>query len=278
MEVKADNIPVRYLFSHHTNRYTLNMPHMHDRVEIFIHISGLTSCFIQNAVFHVPPRSVILLDSNEIHQMHLAENEPYERYMLLYQPEYFRSRYPEFEQLCSLVRGFCQSQKYIFPLSARQVHEIGQFYEAYESKGDFCKNMVQEAVFLNALTTLLFTLKTDEAPPAARIAPPDAVTQIFKELDEHYAAPSYDLDTLARNLNYNKSYLCTVFKQHTGMTIWAYLNEKKMSEAKKMLLSGASITACCEALGYADYNSFIRRFKKTAGVSPMRYSRLHKTT
>lgn len=60
-------------------------------------------------------------------------------------------------------------------------------------------------------------------------------------------------------------------KKYTGKTPTAIIADEKMEFAKKLLLSGISVSECAERTGYSDVYYFSRAFKKTVGVSPTNY-------
>ena len=53
---------------------------------------------------------------------------------------------------------------------------------------------------------------------------------------------------------------------------FAINNKISISEAKKLLNSGKSISEAAEESGFNDYANFMRTFKKVVGVSPKKYS------
>lgn len=70
-------------------------------------------------------------------------------------------------------------------------------------------------------------------------------------------------------------YCDTVFKRETGHSIVDYIIEKRIEEAKKLMLDGAMCFAkVAEAVGFSDYNYFSRVFKKRSGYTPSAYRKM----
>lgn len=64
------------------------------------------------------------------------------------------------------------------------------------------------------------------------------------------------------------------FKGETGTTFRRFLGELRMDRARDLLLSTElSLTDIVREIGYADTNSFIKKFKGEAGMTPMEYRR-----
>jgi len=80
------------------------------------------------------------------------------------------------------------------------------------------------------------------------------------------------LDSLAREVFLSKSYLSSVFKKETGMSLTSYITKVRVEKSKKLLLednvSLAHISSLC---GFKDQSYFTKVFKKETGVSPKRF-------
>ena len=70
----------------------------------------------------------------------------------------------------------------------------------------------------------------------------------------------------------NSSYLCTRFKNETGMTISTYVQKEKIKEAKR-LLKGSKYTVAqiSGALAFSSDSYFCAVFKKITGMTPESY-------
>ncbi len=81
---------------------------------------------------------------------------------------------------------------------------------------------------------------------------------------------------LAQALGRNRSYLCTYFREETGMTVNDYITGIKMDEAKRLLrYSKKSLRGIAEQLGYSTQSYFQNVFKKAEGVTPLAYRTGH---
>ena len=92
-----------------------------------------------------------------------------------------------------------------------------------------------------------------------------------KYINKHYAE-EITLADIAGYSFVSVSYLCTLFKKTFGTTIIKYITSKRISEAKKLLNSGKSISDTAAECGFNDYANFMRTFKKAVGVSPKKYT------
>ncbi len=84
------------------------------------------------------------------------------------------------------------------------------------------------------------------------------------------------LERCAESMNYNASYLSSVFKNETGQLFSAYLAAYRLQVAKQWL-TGTSMTVkeIAEKLRYSNSHNFIRSFRKIEGMTPGQYRAEH---
>lgn len=81
------------------------------------------------------------------------------------------------------------------------------------------------------------------------------------------------MDQIATNLYISESYARKIYKQYTGKTIFEALFEKRMEEAKKMLITHPEMRVyeVAAAVGYKSKQYFIEAFKRFEGCVPKDY-------
>lgn len=77
---------------------------------------------------------------------------------------------------------------------------------------------------------------------------------------------------LCRRFHLSKNTLYGYFKANTGVTVKAYVSDRRMLQAERMLVStDLPIYGICERIGMDNPHSFFRSFKKKYGLSPLQY-------
>ena len=100
------------------------------------------------------------------------------------------------------------------------------------------------------------------------------VRTIMKYVHSHLGE-RITLEDIGRETFFSPIYCDTLFKKETGHSIIDYVIEKRIDEAKRMLLEGSvPLSDIAEYLGFHDYNYFSRVFKKRSGYTPSAYRRL----
>ena len=102
----------------------------------------------------------------------------------------------------------------------------------------------------------------------------EGIQGVHRYLSENFRA-KLSLDNLCFIFGFNKTTLCQSFKAEFGITIFSYISELKIKEAKALLRSKKmSITEISERLGYDSVHYFCRCFKKHTGLSPTEYYKM----
>jgi len=97
---------------------------------------------------------------------------------------------------------------------------------------------------------------------------------VFKTTNyiKHNCGEKLSLDSLAKEVFLSKSYLSSIFKKETGMSLTAYITKVRVEKSKKMLLeNNARLALISSQCGFKDQSYFTKVFKKETGVSPKQF-------
>jgi AraC family transcriptional activator of pyochelin receptor len=101
----------------------------------------------------------------------------------------------------------------------------------------------------------------------------DSIYQARDILIKNFTNPP-TLIALARQVNLNDCTLKKGFQQIFGTTVFGYLHNYRMEQAKKLLLDAKlTVNQVAQYVGYASRSAFMTAFCKKFGVSPSVYSR-----
>ena len=126
---------------------------------------------------------------------------------------------------------------------------------------------------LNDLLTLL--MESSWHRGAHTNAPKKMDISLVKSfLDEHYKE-KLSLESVASHFFIDKHYLARLFKEQYGVTLVTYLQQVRITHAKRMLrFTDKSIEEIGLECGIGELNYFSRVFKKLEGVSPSEFRRV----
>ena len=99
------------------------------------------------------------------------------------------------------------------------------------------------------------------------------VSNIIALLNERLYT-SIDLDTIAKQLFFSKTYIKAIFKKHMGTSIIQYYIFLKIEESKKLISQNKyTYTEIAYTLGFNSVHYFSRLFKAHTQMTPSEYSK-----
>lgn len=119
---------------------------------------------------------------------------------------------------------------------------------------------------------LLDRINTFFSDSESRVEENSTIYLIKDFIAKHYQDESLSIKDISAHVFLSSSYVCTIFKNETGMTLNQYLTDYRIERAKKLLADPRNkISDISAAVGYSDGNYFGKTFKKMVGVSPSEY-------
>ena len=102
------------------------------------------------------------------------------------------------------------------------------------------------------------------------------IGDVFKYIEEHYKEPM-TLPEAAAASGYVPTYFSRVFKNCTGMTFYDYLTLFRVRKAEAALIASSdSIASIAVECGFSSVKTFDRVFKEHAGISPLKFRKMHR--
>lgn len=100
----------------------------------------------------------------------------------------------------------------------------------------------------------------------------ERIRKIYALIDERYQG-KIPLEDVAQVCNLTKPAFCRYFKKATGSTFIDFLNQYRISQSKRLLLSGKNVSETCFECGFESLSYFNRTFKKVTGVNPSSFKK-----
>ena len=93
----------------------------------------------------------------------------------------------------------------------------------------------------------------------------------------HYINNNFDqelnLDLLSHIRFTSKFHLLRLFKRYYGQTPKQYLIDKRIEQAKQLLIKGSTVTDTCYDIGFDSPSSFSTLFKSRVGQTPTEFQK-----
>lgn len=269
-------IASQYEVHHYRDSYLREVAlHHHDFYEIYFFLSGNVKYTIESQNYLLQPWDILLISPMELHQpMITPEKQPYERVVIWLSKTYIDAlRTPQTNlSRCfdvhapghtNLLRPDAQSLQLIAPM-------LNTLLEENENKaygGD-----VMTASTIHMLLTALNRLAMRQ-PHRYELADKSSqmVAKVLQYINDQYEN-DISLDMLASQFFVSKYHLSREFRRLVGTSVYRYIIQKRLVNAKQMMLSGESPMSVYERCGFSDYSNFYRSFKAEYGISPKEFA------
>lgn len=257
-------------------RYTDKTPtdtllhHYHDCFELYYLYSGERYYFIQDKTYHITKGSFVLINPYEIHRTGNLGNFGFDRMLIHFDRELLEdylemdgSLYPykSLDEQIHIITLDAPEQNFVETLLSSMESEYRNNHE--KENGYIKLSLIQLLHFLNScrhstdgesLTQITSTQKT--------------MFEILGYINNYYYE-EIRLETIASKFFLSTYYLSRSFKEATGFHFVEYLNNVRIKESKKLLLtSDLSIDEIAAMVGYKSNTHFGRVFKSLEGMSP----------
>ena len=241
--------------------------HFHEFDKLVILISGRVDYLVEDRSYPLEPWTVLLVRHHTIHKAVIDRTEPYERIILYLDRRYFERVMPG----AGLLECFDEADRrgrHLLRAAGDQLRELREAVAAYE-KAAADTRFGSEAMCETLIIQLLIHIsRLSEAEPARpeRIADPK-IQQVLSYINEHFRE-DLTVEALADRVYMSRYHFMRYFKAQTGTTVHAYVRQKRLVHAARLIREGVSAVKAAELSGFNDYSAFHRAFKASFGISP----------
>jgi AraC-like DNA-binding protein len=82
------------------------------------------------------------------------------------------------------------------------------------------------------------------------------------------------IEEIACKVFVSRYYFMRQFKEVKGISVHQYILKERLSKARELMKEGFSLTTIAYQVGFKDYTSFARAFKKVYHKSPREFQKL----
>ncbi len=243
--------------------------HFHDFDKLVILISGSVDYRVENTSYKLRPWDVLLVKHHTIHKAEIDRSEPYERIIIYLDRRYFENIMPD----AGLMDCFDLADRHgrhLLQAAPQQLEELKTAIARYEElRGDerFGAFAMGEAMMIQLL---IHVSRLSEVEPEKKEAKYDPkIQQVLSYINENFIQ-ELSVDALADQVFLSKYHFMRLFKAQTGTTVYAYVRQKRLMHAARMIREGVPAQKAAADSGFGDYSAFHRAFKDSFGISPGR--------
>ncbi len=234
--------------------------HAHSHYEILIFISGDITYLVEGNAYTPKPWDILIFNIAETHKVLLNSDAPYERLVIQMQKELFSKIIPSETLFFPFFNGGLGENNLLHPSDFKDELWKQCVCRLQESPKD---DLTALPLLLPLLHEIRYAyLHKENAEEDATQA-----SQIVLYVNEHISE-ELSPDLLAQKFLISRTALYTLFHRATGTGIHDYINVKRLIAAQELLKQGNRPTKVYEQVGFKDYTTFFRAYKKLFGTPP----------
>ena len=244
-------------------------PHIHGEIEMLYIRSGNAEITVSDRRYEVSAGELVIVNPMDVHSIKADRSSPYHQRCICFDPSLIMDKRLRED----LVSGDNRITEFL-SASCEKICEVASLFDSlFDSVDSNSEELFLESV---AYVSLIFA----HLKKSGLIISKDGskkrslfVKKVQEYLSEHFNEQITSHD-VSRELFYNQSYFCRLFRENYGISFLEYLMLYRISNAKLMLSSeNVRISDVAERVGFLDASYFSRCFKKIVGKSPVEYQK-----
>lgn len=240
--------------------------HFHEFDKIVLLLSGRVDYTVEGSTYALKPWSVLLIKHHTIHRALIDKSEPYERIIIYLDGKYFGRSMPG----AGLTDCFDQADKsgeHLLRPTERQRRAIAQVLADYERAAEdsgFGAEALRETYIIQLLI-YIGRMTAAEGPGEKQYDP--KIRRALSYINENLGG-ELSVEQLAEQVYLSKYHFMRLFKAQTGSSVHAYVRQKRLLHAARLIREGMPVSKAAAESGFGDYSAFHRAFRESFGISP----------
>ena len=241
--------------------------HYHEFDKLILLLGGKVTYVVEGVTYFLQPWDVLLVKHHTIHKAEIDQSVPYERIIIYLDGKYFGRSMPEARLMDSFDQADRSGQHLLTP-SVSQRQEIQRVLSAYEdsARDEGIGAPALRETFIIQLLIHISRMTAAAAQPRESQYDPK-IQQVLSYINEHLTE-ELSVEQLAEQAYLSKYHFMRLFKAQTGSTVHAYVRQKRLLHAARLIREGTAVGKAAADSGFGDYSAFHRAFRERFGISP----------
>lgn len=240
--------------------------HYHDFDKLVLLLSGRVDYAVEDQVYTLEPWTVLLVKHHAIHRASIDRSVPYERVILYLDRQFFERCLPE-AGLMDCFETADRTGRCLLAPNEEQRQALESAILAYERSAEdetFGAQALRDTLVMQMLIQV--GRMSALGGPAERAVDPK-IRRTLSYINENLAG-ELTVDALAERVYLSRYHFMRLFKAQTGSTVHAYVRQKRLLTAARLIREGMPAVQAAAESGFGDYSAFHRAFRDSFGVSP----------
>jgi AraC-like DNA-binding protein len=231
--------------------------HNHDFYEFYLYLSGDVTYLIEGKSYNLKSGDIVLINTRELHRAVINSMKmPYERIVLWINKSFLHElSTPETD----LTQCFENVEKANVIRADFQIHQnvraqLSKLLELENYKG-LGKDLLYKAYIIELIIQLNNLVLSHKSDFDIDVTKSSLIDGIVEYINNHINE-ELTIDELSKEFYLSKFHLSREFKKYTGTTIHRYIVQKKLIQAKELILKNYPINSVYKQSGFGDYSKF----------------------
>ena len=244
--------------------------HFHEFDKVVVLLSGHVDYTVEDITYALKPWDVLLVKHHTIHKALIDKTEPYDRVIIYLDGKYFDRIMPNAGLMDCFEKADKDARQRITPDDGQQ-EQLAAALEDYEAAMRD-EELGAEAIRDTQMVKLLVLINRIYAsgstgPDRAEATRDPKIGAVLSYINENLGR-ELSVDELAEQAYLSRYHFMRLFKAQTGSTVHAYVRQKRLLYAARLIREGESAARAAAESGFSDYSAFHRAFRESFGISP----------
>lgn len=243
--------------------------HYHEFHKLLFLQSGSIGYSIEGRHFELKKNDLVIVPAGCVHRPEPEDNKHYSRYVLYLSNEFIKEHSTSKTDLSRCFSGSGGAVRF----SGAVLERVSDILRGLENSDDnaFGSDVIRKNQILELLV-ILGRWFSEPRTSVEGIANDRKILEILQYINENIGE-ELTIDSLAERFYISKFHMMRKFRDETGYTIHSYVTNKRLLNARRLLMSGESATEVCYKCGFRDYSTFSRAYRKMFSISPGKCSK-----
>ena len=241
--------------------------HNHAMYELVYCLCGNVVYLAEGVQYPLEPDSLLIINPTVPHKLFICSDVPFERHIIYI---YYACGV---SQMAGLIAR-CQpplvpkhiGSAYYPPKDVSGLRHLMTCMSQASSSPDPSVQALT-VILAQAMVAELAMIMWNKQPAKYSEGTSKTVDTLLTYLSQNYNH-NLTLRGIADTFHLSKDYCNRLFRSATGMTVMQYIMYSRVLHAKQLLAEGTPATETAKMVGYGDYSSFFRAYRKITGRTP----------
>lgn len=244
--------------------------HFHEFDKVVVLLSGHVDYTVEDITYALKPWDVLLVKHHTIHKALIDKTEPYDRVIIYLDGKYFDRIMPNAGLMDCFEKADKDGRQRITPDDGQQERLAAALedYEAAMRDEELGAEAIRDTQMVKLLVLINRIYASGSAAPDRAEATRDLkIAAVLSYINENLGR-ELSVDELAEQAYLSRYHFMRLFKAQTGSTVHAYVRQKRLLYAARLIREGESAARAAAESGFSDYSAFHRAFRECFGISP----------